>query len=43
VEYGDEKDKKNKATPHKDRLSALYIICLQIFHHISQKLLDLRQ
>jgi hypothetical protein len=31
------------ATPHKDRLTALYAICLHIFRHISQKLLDLRQ
>lgn len=26
-----------KATPHKDRLSALYAICFLIFHHIAQK------
>jgi hypothetical protein len=32
-----------KATPHKDRLTALLHICLHIFRHISQKLLDLRQ
>ena len=29
-----------RATPHKDRLTALYAICLQIFRHIIQKLLD---
>jgi hypothetical protein len=32
-----------KATPHKDRLPALLHICLHIFRHINQKLLDLRQ
>ncbi|MBO5320706.1 MAG: hypothetical protein J6B01_13035, partial [Ruminococcus sp.] len=32
-----------KATPHKDRLTALHIICLHIFRHITQKLLAIRQ
>ncbi len=31
-----------KATPHKDRLTALHVICLQIFHHITQKFLEIR-
>ncbi|WP_317336662.1 sortase domain-bontaining protein [uncultured Ruminococcus sp.] len=26
-----------KATPHKERLMALHVICLHIFRHISQK------
>jgi hypothetical protein len=32
-----------KATPHKDRLTALLHICLHIFRHISQILLGKRQ
>ena len=32
-----------EATPHKDRLTALYVICLHIFRHITQKLLEIRQ
>ncbi len=28
---------KGKATSHKDRLTALHVICLHIFRHISQK------
>jgi len=32
-----------KATPHKDRLTALYAICLHIFRHTAQKLLEIRQ
>ena len=32
-----------KATPHKARLTALYAICVQIFRHIAQKSLAIRQ
>ena len=32
-----------KATPHKAHLRALHAICLQIFRHITQKSLDIRQ
>jgi hypothetical protein len=32
-----------KATPRKERLSALYAICLQIFRHSTQKSLDIRE
>ena len=32
-----------KAIPHKARLTALHAICLQIFRHITQKSLDIRQ
>jgi hypothetical protein len=32
-----------KATPHKDRLSALLHIYLNIFRHLAQKFLDIRQ
>ena len=32
-----------KATPHKARLTALHAICLQIFRHIAQKSLAIRQ
>jgi len=32
-----------KATPHKAHLTALHAICLQIFRHITQKSLDIRQ
>jgi hypothetical protein len=32
-----------KAIPHKERLTALLHVCLHIFRHINQKLLDLRQ
>lgn len=35
--------RKLKATPHKARLAALHAICLQIFRHIAQKFLDIRQ
>ena len=31
------------ATPHNYRLTALHAICLQIFRHITQKLLDIRK
>ena len=34
---------KVKATPHKDRLTALHIICLQIFRYLAQNLFDIRQ
>ena len=34
---------KLKATPHKARLTALHVICLHIFRHITQKSLDRRQ
>ena len=33
----------SKATPHKARLTALHAICLQIFRHIAQKSLAIRQ
>ncbi len=33
----------NKATPHKKRLAALHAICVQIFRHIAQKSLAIRQ
>ena len=32
-----------KATPHKDRLTALRVPCLHLFRHIAQKFLDIRQ
>ena len=32
-----------KATPHKARLMALHAICMQIFRHIAQKSLAIRQ
>ncbi len=32
-----------KATPHKARLTALHAICVQIFRHIAQKSLAIRQ
>ena len=32
-----------KATPHKERLTALHVICLHIFRHLARKLLDIRQ
>jgi hypothetical protein len=32
-----------KATPHKDRLTALLHICLHIFRHLAQILLERRQ
>ena len=32
-----------KATPHKDRLEALHVICLQIFLYLAQNLFDIRQ
>jgi hypothetical protein len=32
-----ETKRKVKATPHKDRLTALHVICLHLFRHISQK------
>ena len=32
-----------KATPHKARLMALHAICVQIFRHIAQKSLAIRQ
>ena len=32
-----------RATPHKARLTALHAICLQIFRHIAQKSLAIRQ
>ena len=32
-----------KATLHKERLTALHVICLHIFRHIAQKLLAIRQ
>ena len=31
-----------KATPHKDRLTALRVPCLHLFRHIAQKFLDIR-
>ncbi|WP_443720140.1 hypothetical protein, partial [Ruminococcus callidus] len=31
------------ATPHKARLTALHAICVQIFRHIAQKSLAIRQ
>ena len=31
------------AIPHKERLATLHAICLQIFHHIAQKALAIRQ
>jgi len=31
------------ATPHKARLTALHAICVQIFRHITQKSLAIRQ
>ena len=34
---------KYKATPHKARLTALHAICVQIFRHIAQKSLAIRQ
>ena len=35
--------KRLKATPHKDRLTTLYRICLIFFRHTAQKSLDIRQ
>ena len=32
-----------KAPPHKDRLTALWHICLHIFRHLAHKFLDIRQ
>jgi hypothetical protein len=32
-----------KATPHKERLAALLHIYLNIFRHLTQKFLDIRQ
>ena len=32
-----------RATPHKDRLTTLYRICLIFFRHTAQKSLDIRQ
>ena len=32
-----------RATPHKARLTALHAICVQIFRHIAQKSLAIRQ
>ncbi len=32
-----------RAIPHKDRLTALHVICLHIFRQIVQKFLDIRQ
>ena len=32
-----------KATPHKDRLTALWHTCLHIFRHLAHKFLDIRQ
>ncbi len=32
-----------EATPHKDRMTALYEIYLRIFRHLTQKPLDIRQ
>ena len=32
-----------KATPHKERLTALYASCLHIFRHLAQIFLDGRQ
>ena len=32
-----------KATPHKDRLTALWHIYLHIFRHLAHKFLDIRQ
>jgi hypothetical protein len=34
---------KFKATPHKERLTALLHICLNIFRHFAQKSLDIRK
>ena len=31
-----------KATPRKERLAALHVICLLIFRHLAQKLLTIR-
>ena len=31
-----------KATPHKDRLTALRTPCLHLFRHLAQKFLDIR-
>ena len=42
-EGGTEKKTCIKATPHKDRLTALHAICLHKFRHITQILLNLRQ
>ncbi|MBO5320628.1 MAG: hypothetical protein J6B01_12640 [Ruminococcus sp.] len=36
-------ERRYKATPHKDRLAALYRICLRFSRHLAQKLLDRRQ
>ena len=36
-------DKRLKATPHKDRLTAWHHICLLFFRHLAQKFLDSRQ
>jgi hypothetical protein len=32
-----------KATPHKEHLAILHVICLHIFRHLAQKSLDRRQ
>jgi len=32
-----------KAIPHKERLATLHAICVQIFRHIAQKSLAIRQ
>ena len=32
-----------KAPPHKDRLTALWHICLHIFRHLTHKFFDIRQ
>ncbi len=32
-----------KAAPHKERLTALHVICLHIFRHIAQISFDIRQ
>jgi len=38
-----ESDIHLSATPHKTRLTALHAICMQIFRHIAQKSLAIRQ
>ncbi|WP_298484653.1 hypothetical protein [uncultured Ruminococcus sp.] len=35
--------KYTEATLHKERLAALYAICLQIFRYLAQKLLEIRE
>ena len=36
-------DDNAKATPHKARLTTLYVINLYLFRHLAQKFLDIRQ